>query len=354
MKILYGIQTTGHGHIVRGRAMVKELIRQGHQVHIILSGPPLKDNWIPDYFENYDHLKGLTYVIENGRINIPKTAKMLDVTQFIYDIVKYEPKDYDLVVTDYEPISSRFAQLNKIPSIGIGHLYAFVHKVPMPTIPNPFHILIMRYFAPANYPIGLHWHHFNAPILPPTIPPDVHNTDSIRKRKIMVYLHFEAMEDIIDLCTPFPEYDFYVYYPVDEAFDQENIHFRPLSRDNFQRDLSDSAGVIANSGFSLSSEAIHLGKKLLAKPVAHQTEQEANASALQELNLGRVMKELDRNMVEEWLNDPAPEPAGYPDSFVDIAEWIGRGNWESTNDLVERLWAQTNHMPSFEPKKLLP
>jgi uncharacterized protein (TIGR00661 family) len=350
MKILYGIQTTGHGHIVRGRAMVKELIRQGHQVHIILSGPPLKDNWIPDYFENFEHFKGLTYVIEQGRINIPKTAKILDVPQFIYDVVKYEPKDYDIVVTDYEPISSRFAQINKIPSIGIGHLYAFVHKVPMPTIPNPFHILIMRYFAPANFPIGLHWHHFNAPILPPTIPPDVRSADSVQKDKIIVYLHFEGMQDIIDLFKPFPNYDFYVYYPVDEPFDEGNIHFRPLSRDNFQRDLSDAIGVIANSGFSLSSEAIHLGKKLLAKPVKGQTEQEANASALEELNLGRVMKDLDRNAVEEWLEDPLPTPAGYPDAFEDIAAWIGRGNWQATDKLVEQLWAQTNHMPAFDTK----
>lgn len=351
MKILYGIQTTGHGHIVRGRAMVKELIRQGHQVHIILSGPPLKDNWIPDYFENYEHFKGLTYVIEQGRINIPKTAKILDVPQFIHDVVKYEPKDYDIVVTDYEPISSRFAQINKIPSIGIGHLYAFVHKVPMPTVPNPFHILIMRYFAPANFPIGLHWHHFNAPILPPTIPPDVRNADSVQKDKIIVYLHFEGMEDIIQLFKPFLNYDFYVYYPVDKPFDEGNIHFRPLSRDKFQRDLSDAVGVIANSGFSLSSEAIHLGKKLLAKPVKGQTEQEANASALEELNLGRVMKDLNRESVAQWLEDPLPTPAGYPDAFTEIAEWIGRGNWEATDELVGQLWAQTNYLPSFEPKQ---
>ncbi len=353
MKILYGIQTTGHGHIVRGRAMVKELISQGHTVHIILSGPPLKNNWIPDYFENYEHFKGLTYVIEQGRINIPKTAKILDVPQFIQDIIKYEPKDYDLVVTDYEPISSRFAQINKIPSIGIGHLYAFVHKVPMPTIPNPFHILIMRYFAPAKYPIGLHWHHFNAPILPPTIPPDVHNADSIQENKILVYLHFEDMEDIITLCTPFPKHEFYVYYPIDKPFDKDNIHFRPLSRENFQRDLSDSAGVIANSGFSLSSEAIHLGKKLLTKPVTRQTEQEANAGALEELKLGRVMKELDISTVEKWLDDPNPEPAGYPEAFSDIAEWIGRGNWDADDELVEQLWSRTNHMPTFEPQQSL-
>lgn len=347
MKILYGIQTTGHGHIVRGRALVRELISRGHTVHIILSGPPLDQKWIPEYFEGYTHFKGLTFVTENGRVNIPKTAKILDVPQFFKDLVTYEPKDYDLVVTDFEPITSRFAQLNKIPSIGVGHLYAFVHKVPMPTIPNPFHILIMKYFAPAQYPIGLHWHHFNAPILPPTIPPDVHTEGCIEENKIIVYLHFEKLEDIVKLCRPFSNYQFYIYYPVDRASDEENIHLRPLSRDRFQKDLSDACGVIANNGFSLSSEAIHTGKKLLAKPVAHQTEQEANAEALEYLGLGRIMKELDPDILKGWLADPQPVPANYPDAFPAIADWIGRGNWDSTEQLRESLWNRTGRIPAL-------
>ncbi len=346
MRILYGIQTTGRGHIVRGRALVKELINEGHTVNIILSGPPLKDSWIPEYFHNYNHFKGLTYVVEQGRINIPKSAKDLDITQFIQDIKKFDPEDYDIVVTDYEPITSRFAQINKIPSIGVGHLYAFIHKVPMPVIPNPLHFLIMRYFAPAKYPIGLHWHHFNAPILPPTIPSDVRNADIIKENKIIVYLSFESLDDITKLCSPFPAYEFYIYYPTDTPYDMENLHVRPLSREKFQNDLSDAVGVIANSGFSLSSEAIHLGKKLLSKPVLYQTEQEANAKALEHLNLGTVMKDLNPKIMEQWLSAPRPVAANYPtNTFTELAKWISRGDYENTNDLIDRMWDRTGHVP---------
>jgi uncharacterized protein (TIGR00661 family) len=345
MRILYGIQTTGRGHIVRGRALVKELINEGHTVNIILSGPPIKDSWIPEYFNNYNHYKGLTYVVEQGRINIPKTAKDLDISQFIQDIKKFDPEDYDIVVTDYEPITSRFAQINKIPSIGVGHLYAFIHKVPMPIIPNPVHFLIMRYFAPAKYPIGLHWHHFNAPILPPTIPEDVRNAEVLQDNKIIVYLSFEELDDIIKLCSPFKDYEFYIYYPIDTPYDKGNIHIRPLSRENFQKDLSDSVGVIANSGFSLSSEAIHLGKKLLSKPILYQTEQEANAKALEHLGLGRVMKDLNPDIMGEWLTEPMPIPANYPHTFTELARWISKGDYENTGELVDRLWSRTGHVP---------
>ena len=347
MRILYGIQTTGHGHIVRGRALVKELIDRGHTVHIVLSGPPIKDSWIPEYFQNYTHFKGLTYVIEQGRINLAKTMKELDLLQFTQDIKKHDPENYDLVITDYEPITSRFAKQNKIPSIGIGHLYAFMHKVPMPLVSNPFHSLIMRHFAPAQYPIGLHWHHFNAPILPPTIPPDVYNADTVYKNKVMVYLHFEELEDIIETCRPFPNHEFYIYYSVDEPFDRGHIHVRPLGRDNFLKDLSNCEGVICNAGFSLSSEAIHLGKKLLVKPVHRQTEQEANAKALEELRLGRVMKGLNTASLERWLNDSKPQPANYPDAFGPLADWISTGRYEETDELVHTLWSNTGYVPEY-------
>ena len=348
MRILYGIQTTGRGHIVRGRALVKELIDQGHTVNIVLSGPPIQDNWIPEYFKNYNHYRGLTYVIEQGRINIPKSVKNLDITQFIQDIKKFDPEDYDIVVTDYEPITSRFAQISKIPSIGIGHLYAFIHKVPIPTLPNPIHFLVMRYFAPAKYPIGLHWHHFNSPILPPTIPADVHNAETLRENKIIVYLNFEELDDIIELCSPFTDYEFYIYYPVKEAYDRGHLHIRPINRENFQKNLSDAVGVISNSGFSLSSEAIHLGKKLLTRPVQYQMEQEANAKALEHLDLGMVMKDLDKERVEQWLGEPRPTPADYPYAFTELATWISKGDYENTDELVRKLWSRTGYVPELK------
>jgi UDP:flavonoid glycosyltransferase YjiC (YdhE family) len=38
MNILYGVQTTGNGHISRSREVIRQLKRSGHQVQVILSG----------------------------------------------------------------------------------------------------------------------------------------------------------------------------------------------------------------------------------------------------------------------------------------------------------------------------
>ena len=48
---------------------------------------------------------------------------------------------------------------------------------------------------------------------------------------------------------------------------------RPLNREAFVADLISSARVIANTGFTFISEALHLGRKILTKPLTQQTEQ---------------------------------------------------------------------------------
>ena len=55
---------------------------------------------------------------------------------------------------------------------------------------------------------------------------------------------------------------------------------------------------ITNAGFELASESLHLGKRLLVKPLAGQMEQAVNAMAIDILKLGMTMRILDRNI--EW------------------------------------------------------
>ena len=65
---------------------------------------------------------------------------------------------------------------------------------------------------------------------------------------------------------------------------------RPLNREAFVTDLIGCRGVIANTGFTFISEALHLGRKILTKPLTQQTEQESNALALRRLGLATVVQ----------------------------------------------------------------
>ncbi|MGM5482062.1 MAG: MJ1255/VC2487 family glycosyltransferase [Nanobdellota archaeon] len=337
MKILYGIQTTGNGHIIRGREMITALRKRGHEVETILSGDTNKKIIDKEIFEPAQIKEGLSFVTENGKVKYLKTFKELNFVKFITDIYSYKPKDIDLIITDYEPITARIAKRYNIPSIGISHLYSFCHDVPLHES-GVIGKFVIKQFAPVKIPLGLHWHHFNQPILPPTIPPDIKPSKKAKKDKILVYLPFEDKEKTKDMLKEIKGYQFYVYCNLENKIDEENIHLRPFSRKGFVKDLSECDGLISNSGFSLISEALHLGKKIIAKPVAGQTEQESNALALKQLKLGTVIKELNVESIKEWLTTDSPPPMNFPYAIEPLADWITKGKWEDYETLIKNIW----------------
>ncbi|MBW2438663.1 MAG: hypothetical protein JRF29_15365 [Deltaproteobacteria bacterium] len=337
MKILYGVQATGNGHISRSREVIQHLKDLGHEVRVILTGRDPALLWEMETFEPYDTFRGLTFISRRGKVRIIRTTLQLNLFQFYRDIASYDASGFDLVVTDFEPVAARIARRNKIPSIGVGHQYAFLHDIPVKKA-DPVSKWIVRNFAPADYAAGLHWHHFDKPILPPIIPAHLKNDSQLQLDKIIVYLPFETLEDIEALLKPFATHQFFIYCDITAAQDNSHIHWRPFSREGFLKDLKNCNGVISNAGFELLSEALYLGKKFLVKPLAGQMEQASNAHVISELKLGTVMKKLDPAAVELFLETPSVRPMHYPDVAHLVAKWIESGNWEDVEGLARTAW----------------
>lgn len=342
MNILYGVQSTGHGHISRSKEVIARLKELGHTVRVLFSGQnPRRLNDL-ESFAPYEIRRGLTFHTRRGRLQPLKTALNLNLIEFYRDIRQYDAAEIDLVITDYEPISSRVADRFDLPCIGIGHQYAFCYDIPV-SGDNVLTRWVMHHFAPAQYPVGLHWHHFNTAVLPPIVPPHLKPAREIAADKIMVYLPFESTDDIESLLRPLSSHPFHIWgvKEIDRRIDQGHLHWHPFSREGFLSDLEQCRGVITNAGFELASEVLHLGKKLLVKPLAGQLEQVSNALAVERLGLGMVMETLNRSAVSMWLVQPAGQPMGYPDVADLIARWIESGRWEDIEGLAKQAWAQT-------------
>src|SRR5947209_9517231 len=71
--------------------------------------------------------------------------------------------------------------------------------------------------------------------------------------------------------------------------------------EGFLRDLAGASAVIANAGFSLVSEALHLGKPYLAIPVQHQFEQTLNAYYVDKMGYGAFWEDLSKEKIESFL-----------------------------------------------------
>ncbi|MFN2353082.1 MAG: glycosyltransferase family protein [Desulfopila sp.] len=343
MNILYGVQTTGNGHIIRSKAMIQALQQRGHDVHALLSGCTQKKILDVTAFHSVERKNGLTFVVENGRIRYLKTAFQLNFLSFYKDITTFDGGCYDLVITDYEPITARIATRNKIPSIGIGHLYAFQHRVPIARS-NPFPKLIMNHYAPAKYPLGLHWHHFDQPILPPTIPEDILHCSPGNREKdhYLVYLPFEDVGEVVTTLAKLPQYTFRIYANVERPRLEGRITILPFSRDGFIKDLAACRGVICNAGFSFISEALHLGKKILTKAVVGQLEQQSNALALEHLQLGTAVTAITPAIIERWMSTSAPSPLNFPNVIPLLVDWITSESYDDYNELIAQAWGETS------------
>jgi uncharacterized protein (TIGR00661 family) len=202
---------------------------------------------------------------------------------------------------------------------------------------------VLQSFAPADHCLGLHWHHFNEPLLPPIIPTDLEVGKQTAANKILVYLPCEEIDDIRSLLQPFASYDFYVYHRAVKPVDAGHLHYRSFCRGGFVHDLAESAGVIMNAGFALSSEALHLGKKILVKPLLGQMEQLSNAKALDVLGLGTVAARLDHNAVAGFLAERPSVTVSFPDVARLIADWIEAGDWADVSGLSRAAWEATTH-----------
>jgi uncharacterized protein (TIGR00661 family) len=339
MKILYGIQGTGNGHITRSTQIIETLKKMGTQIDVIISGCNTDKVFDPSVLGLVSFYKGFTFGIRKGRIHLVNTIKDLSFLRFMKDARSFDASKYDLVITDSEPVSSMIARKNKIPSIGIGHQYAFSYEIPMGRrhfLPR----LILNKFASADYCIGMHWHHFNQPILPPVITTSVKTADQTKRSLVLVYLPFEDPNDISAFLRPFKNYTFCIYGTgkcTGRTIDG-NLIWNPFSKTLFYEDLSHCSGVVCNAGFELPSEALSLGKKILVKPLNGQFEQESNAIAIKRLNLGMRMNHLDQKTLGEWLANPSRVKKTYPNVAQKICRWVIDGNWSDMQQLVISAW----------------
>ena len=160
MNILYGVQATGNGHISRAHAMAKHLPLEN--THYVFTGRKREDFFDMNTFGNWECLAGLSFAFKNGKISNLHTLRQNQWRQFLKDVYSMRKRldDYDVVVSDFEPVCAWAAKLAGKPCIGIGHQYAFDHAVPKAG--NDFlSRKIMQNFAPVSIGLGLHWHHFD-------------------------------------------------------------------------------------------------------------------------------------------------------------------------------------------------
>lgn len=346
MRILFGVQGTGNGHISRCRTLAVALQAAGADVDYIFSGRAPDDYFDMQAFGNYRTFRGMSFATKNGKINLRQTIQRIRGFRLIKDVKELDLSEYDCIISDFEPVSAWAAHHQELDCLGISNQATCLYLQP-----KQYGLIakaIMKFYAPVTRPVGLHWFHFGHPILPPMIDPlEITGENG----KIVVYLPFESLEEINTLLSTFPEQSFICFHPdIKQVQIKDHITLHPLSRTAFTEALAHCSGIITNTGFALISEALVLGKKILTKPLSGQFEQTYNAECLEQLDMATVMHALDSYIVKAWLSLPSPSPIIYPDVATALAQWIISGQKKDLTELSEQLWQQVRFPEHVEKR----
>ncbi len=300
MKIFYAVQATGNGHISRAMEILPYLERYG-QVDIFLSGA--NNSLQLDASVKY-RSKGLSLFYTNGGgLNYWQIASRFAPLRIWKEVRDLPVEKYDLVINDFESITSLACAYKKVPSVNFGHQASFVSpKSPRPEQRDRMGEWILRNYARATQYVGLHFRQYDDFILPPVIKKEILQAEPVNKGHITVYLSAYSDAVVRQHLQPLKDFRFQVFSKeVKQPTQDGNILFVPIGKNAFNKSLITCKAIITGAGFETPAEALYLGKKLLVIPIRGQYEQSCNGAALQKMGIP-VLKALDAGWEAAFTN----------------------------------------------------
>lgn len=309
--ILYGVNGEGAGHSSRAREILNHLQQQGHTAHVASFDRGLK-NLQNDF--NVTEIYGMRLATVHNRVRygrtvlknlltIPSAAKSVQTLNRLA-----EEWGTQVVMTDFEPMSCHTGHKMGLPVLSIDNQHCLTYgEISYPKeyrkeaaaaklvtrlmTPKADEYFVTSFFRPRPK-------NTRTVFFPPILRDEVLKSVPRTGDAVLVYVTSPAME-LIDILKGIRQT--FVCYGLNREGREDNLWFRKPSHSGFLKDLTEARAVVANSGFSLISEALHLGKPYLAWPVKHQFEQVFNAYYIGKMGYGAYWDELTREKVEAFL-----------------------------------------------------
>lgn len=303
MRILYGIQGTGHGHISRAREILP-LLSEEADVDVLISGYNCQMKLENIHVMNR---RGLSLAYDSkGSVSYLQTALKLNPIRFLKDVKTLSITSYDLIISDYEPVSTWAASSAGIPCVGMSHQSAFLSKKsPRPAKQSMFAEQILKRFAPTDHPIGFHFLRYDSFIEPPIIRKQIRELSPYITDHITVYLPAFDHETLASIFRRCGHIKWEIFSPLcDQKYTRGNVTVQPVGNEPFLESLESSTGVLTSAGFETCAEAMYLGKKLMVVPIRNQYEQLCNAAALSKMGVPVAYK-LGKEFISTvtgWVN----------------------------------------------------
>lgn len=319
MKILYAVQATGNGHISRAMELLPALRVYG-RVDVFLSGAnsQLKAD-LPVRYRS----KGMSlFYNSGGGLHYGKTIQSLNPLRVWKEVKELPVEKYDVVINDFECITSLACAYKKVPSVNFGHQASFQSPlVPRPAQKDRLGEFILQHYGRAAAYLGLHFKQYDDFIFTPVIKKEVLHARPVNKNHITVYLSAYSDAVLQQYFSPLKGFHFQVFSKeVKQAYTMGNTSFIPVNNRLFTESMINAAAVITGAGFESPAEALHLKKKIMVVPIRGQYEQLCNAAALEQLGV-QVLGRIDHSFASifhQWMDSDGQQAIEYTDNAASL------------------------------------
>ena len=327
MKILFGVQTEGNGHITQAIAVKQYLQSKGLRVTAAFAAKKKKGlaNYFKDEF-NVIEYEGFDFVFDkNGRVIIWKTILkgLLEFPFLLLSFIKIckiiKKEKPDIIFNYYEPLVGLSAIFfPNIKYVSIGHQYA-MKSVFYPNINGYFlqkiFLGIINGITSINAKIvALSYYEFKDSTMivsPPLLRQESYIISSNYEDFILVYLMNEDMlPQLINEANKHPELKIECFTKLTKNHVvPSNVKLFNLDGKLFQERMKVCKLVVCSGGFETSAEAIYQNKPLLMIPMPNHYEQHANcndaflnsyAFTSEKIDLSKIPKHQIGN--KKWFN----------------------------------------------------
>lgn len=303
MKIFYAIQATGNGHVSRAIQLYPYLKKFG-DVDFFMSGNNASLNLeIPIKYKS----KGCSlHYSKCGGLDYWSIAKNISPLQIYRDAKALPLLDYDVVINDFDSITSLACKLQNVNSIQFGHQASFMSDLtPRPDNSNFMGELILKNYATAPKYLGLHFREYDSFIRPPIIKDEILQATPKDMNHVTVYLPSFDKDCLERAFNKVKGIEFQWFLSdVKKIHSVGNITYYPVNQSLFNESMINCSGILTGGGFETPAEALYLNKKIMCIPIQNHYEQECNVAALELLGVPVLSKVGDdfHNEIENWLN----------------------------------------------------
>ena len=324
MRVLYGVTGEGLGHAMRSRVMADHLRANGHEVKLVASGRA--HGYLSRYADDVQLIPGFAMAYRDGEVSRSRTVSVLrravrpairqTIELYRRAISGFQP---DVCISDFDSFSHVFGKLFGRPVISLDHQHVIdrcdhgdrvkqrlprdfrlTKAIVRAKLPGCTHYVVTSFYFPRPKPRCRE----RTTLVGPILRPEVMRLAPELGEHVLVYQTAHATAALVSALRAIPERTFVVYARDGGGEVAGNVIIRAFDERRFLEDLATARGVICNGGYTLMSEALHLGKPVLSLPLRHQGEQELNAAYLAELGLGVALPRIDVDAIRRFVHAP--------------------------------------------------